>query len=138
MPVMLQAVLLPWKGQIVCDGLIAPYTVILGGGIRRDAEESYRRAKAEGGIIINLEEAHLPQSAASALQGIDRRTKVRVNFLLDSDVLVYFEQAAAERGKKPDTLVNAILRWAIKTTISSTDPSRALDELLHRPQRTKR
>ena len=138
MPVVLQAILLPWKGQIICDGLIVPYNVMLGGGIRRDAEESYRRAKTEEGIITSLEEGRLPKPEAPVLRGIDRRTKVRVNFLLDSDVLAYFEHAAAERGKKPDTLINVILRRTIETTASSTDPSHALDQLLSRPQHTKR
>lgn len=138
MPVMLQAVLLPWKGQIVCDGLIVPYNVILGGGIRRNAEESYRQAKAERGIITSLEEVSRPESAAPILRGRDRRTKVRVNFLLDSDVVAYFEQEAERCGKKPDTLINATLRGAIEATVNDMDPGREFDELLHSPLGGKR
>lgn len=124
LPVMLQAVLLPWKGQIVCDGLIAPYNVILGGGIRRNAEESYRQAKAGRGIITSLEDADSPESAPPVLRGRDRRTKVRVNVLLDSDVLAYFEQEAERSGRRRDTLINATLRQAIEATVSDIDPSR--------------
>ncbi len=119
LPVMLQAVLLPWKGQIVCDGLIVPYNVILGGGIRRNAEESYRRAKVERGIITSLEETDAVESAAPVLRGRDRRTKVRVNVLLDSDVLAYFEQEAERSGRRRDTLINATLRQAIEKTVST-------------------
>lgn len=124
LPMMLQVALLPWKGQIVCDGLIVPYNVILGGGIRRDAEESYRQAKAERGIITSLEETDSSEAAAPVLRGRDRRSKVRVNVLLDSDVLAYFEQEAERSGRRRDTLINATLRRAIGTTISDTDSSR--------------
>jgi hypothetical protein len=54
LPVFVSAVLLPWKGQIVCDGLILIYNIILGGGIRKNLKESYRQAKAQG-IITSLE-----------------------------------------------------------------------------------
>jgi uncharacterized protein (DUF4415 family) len=123
MPVMLRAVLLPWKRQIVCDGLIVPYNVILGGGIRRNAEESYRQAKVERGIITSLEETDAVESAAPVLRERDRRAKVRVNVLLDSDVLAYFEQEAERSGRRRDTLINATLRQAIAATVSDTDPS---------------
>jgi len=54
LPVFASAVLLPWKGQIVCDGLILLYNVMLGGGVRKNLKESYRQAKAHG-IITSLE-----------------------------------------------------------------------------------
>lgn len=53
-PVFVSAVLLPWKGQIVCDGLILTYNVVLGCGIRKNLKDSYRQAKAQG-IITTLE-----------------------------------------------------------------------------------
>ena len=54
LPMFVSAVLLPWKGRIVCDGLILVYNVMLGGGIRKNLKESYRQAKAHG-IIMSLE-----------------------------------------------------------------------------------
>jgi len=54
LPVFVSAVLLPWKGQIVCDGLILTYNVILGGGIRKNLKDTYRQAK-ELGIITSLD-----------------------------------------------------------------------------------
>lgn len=54
LPAFASAVLLPWKGQIVCDGLILIYNVTLGGGIRKNLKESYRQAKVHG-IITSLE-----------------------------------------------------------------------------------
>lgn len=54
LPVLVSAVLLPWKGRIVCDGLILTYNVMFGGGIRKNLKESYQQAKAQG-IITSLE-----------------------------------------------------------------------------------
>jgi len=55
LPTYVLAVLLPWKGKIVCDGLIGMYNLIIGGGIRRSCAETYRQAKAQGTIITSLD-----------------------------------------------------------------------------------
>jgi hypothetical protein len=54
LPLFVSAVLFPWKGQIICDGLILVYNVVLGRGIIKDLKESYMEAKAKG-IIMDLE-----------------------------------------------------------------------------------
>jgi hypothetical protein len=54
LPVFASAVLLPWKGQIICDGLISFHNVHLGPGIRRGLKREYLAAKARG-IITSLE-----------------------------------------------------------------------------------
>ena len=54
LPVFVSAVLLPWKEQIICDGLILIYNVILGRGIRKDLKDTYQQAK-ELGIITSLD-----------------------------------------------------------------------------------
>ncbi len=48
LPAMVDAVLLPWKGRIICDGLLSRFNLMFGPGIRRRFKESYRRAKASG------------------------------------------------------------------------------------------
>jgi hypothetical protein len=60
LPMMVDAVLLPWKGRIVCDGLIGTYNIILGPGIRAELKDAYRRAKAQG-IITSLEPGWKPE-----------------------------------------------------------------------------
>jgi len=60
LPAFVSAVLLPWKGQIVCDGLISIYNIAFGRGIREGFTESYRKAKAQG-IITSLEPGWLPK-----------------------------------------------------------------------------
>jgi hypothetical protein len=56
-PVYAQAVLLPFKGVIIYDGLLAPYNIYFGAGIRGDLNELYQRAKQNGAILESLEHA---------------------------------------------------------------------------------
>ncbi len=54
LPVFLKAVLLPFKGRIIYDGILIPYPVTFGPGIRRNLKEAYQEAKARFGIITAL------------------------------------------------------------------------------------
>jgi len=54
LPVLVSAVLLPWKGKIIHDGLTSIYNVAFGKGIRKGLKESYQQAKVQG-IITSLE-----------------------------------------------------------------------------------
>jgi hypothetical protein len=54
LPVLVETVLLPFKGMIVYDGLMSSYNVTFGGGIRRSLNESFKQAKARHGIITSL------------------------------------------------------------------------------------
>lgn len=55
LPQMVEAVLLPFKGQIIYDGLLAGYRVHFGGGIRSDFSHTYKVAKQKNRIITTLE-----------------------------------------------------------------------------------
>jgi hypothetical protein len=54
LPALADAVLLPWKGRIVCDGLMSFSNIFFGPGFRRNLKESYKEAKARG-IITSLD-----------------------------------------------------------------------------------
>jgi len=54
LPILLETVLLPFKGQIIYDGFMAPYRITFGGGIRRGLNDAYREAKSRYGIITSL------------------------------------------------------------------------------------
>ncbi|MCB0063124.1 MAG: hypothetical protein KDE19_13460 [Caldilineaceae bacterium] len=54
LPLYVKAVLLPFKGQIIYDGLLKPYSIFFGGGIKGDLRETYMIAKQNGGIIESL------------------------------------------------------------------------------------
>jgi hypothetical protein len=53
-PVMVEAVLLPFKGKIIYDGILRAYPILLGRGIREDLQDSYQEAKARFGVITSL------------------------------------------------------------------------------------
>lgn len=61
LPVIAQAVLLPFEGHIIYDSLLTSYTVFLGPNIRRRLNDDYRNAKEREGIITSL----VPASAGS-------------------------------------------------------------------------
>jgi Domain of unknown function (DUF6398) len=54
LPVLIEAVLLPFKGKIVYDGLMTGYRISFGSGIRRLLNESFKAAKARHGIVTAL------------------------------------------------------------------------------------
>ena len=68
LPVYLKAVLLPFKGQIIYDGILIPSPVSFGPGIRRDLKERYQEAKARFGIITSLPWAEIKDSDEERLK----------------------------------------------------------------------
>lgn len=56
LPVAAEAVLLPFEGRIVYDGLMKRYSVSFGPGIRRQIAAAYRAAREAGGVVTRLEE----------------------------------------------------------------------------------
>lgn len=60
LPALVRVVLLPWKGRIICDGLIGTFNVVFGPGIRARLRDTYCRAKAAG-IIMSLEPGWRPE-----------------------------------------------------------------------------
>jgi len=63
LPRMIKTTLLPFKGQIVYDGLVSGYNVTFGAGIKRRLNESYKQAKERFGIVTSL-----PMEAGKASQ----------------------------------------------------------------------
>ncbi|MCX6031346.1 MAG: hypothetical protein NT169_18865 [Chloroflexi bacterium] len=54
LPVLVKAVLLPFRDRIIYDGLLNTYRLSFGPGIRSSLNESYSRAKERDGIIEAL------------------------------------------------------------------------------------
>ncbi len=54
LPVLAEVVLLPFEDQIIYDGIIAPYNITFGGGIRGRLNDLYRDAKERAAIISSL------------------------------------------------------------------------------------
>ena len=55
LPIYVNAVLLPFKGKIIYDGLLEFQNISFGGGIKRRLKETYMRAKQGNRIIDSLE-----------------------------------------------------------------------------------
>jgi len=53
-PVVVEAVLLPFKGRIIYDGMMMGYSIFLGPGIRRCLKDTYEKAKRDFGLITQL------------------------------------------------------------------------------------
>lgn len=53
-PVMVQAVLLPFKGKIIYDGILSSYSIFFGSGYRKSLNDAYQEAKFRFGIIESL------------------------------------------------------------------------------------
>ena len=54
LPVMVETTLLPFMGRIIYDGLLLPFSIAFGGGIKRDLKETYLDAKREKLIVTRL------------------------------------------------------------------------------------
>lgn len=54
LPIMVEAVLLPFGDCIIYDGLLSSYNISFGGGIKRSLNNSYRNAKERLGIVTTL------------------------------------------------------------------------------------
>ena len=117
-PMMAEAVLLPFRDRIVFDGILKPYTIYLGSGIRRRLKDAYRHAKERFGIITSLphaaegDEVVVQASHERALQAFDR-------------------WLAREYGLRPQTIerhVTNVRRFA-DHYLTQTDPCRSLYEI---------
>jgi len=72
LPILVEAVLLPFEDRIIYDSLLAPYRITFGGGIRANLKISLRDAQEREGIITSLTpHAELAKDEAQA----DARTR---------------------------------------------------------------
>lgn len=65
LPLMVNTVLLPFKGQIVYDGILNSYNVYFGSGIRSELNDIYMTAKQNKRIITTLEPELSPPTPIS-------------------------------------------------------------------------
>ncbi len=61
LPMYVQAVLLPFKGQVIYDGLLQTYSVFFGRNITAELKETYLGAKQRGEIVTSFEEEKLTE-----------------------------------------------------------------------------
>lgn len=56
LPIMIETILLPFKGKIIYDGVFSSYNINFGGGIKKSIHADYQKAKSIFGIITSLEQ----------------------------------------------------------------------------------
>ncbi|GMO56004.1 MAG: hypothetical protein Ta2A_01060 [Treponemataceae bacterium] len=54
LPILVEAVLLPFKGKIIYDTLLTVYNIRIGGGLRKVFNDDYLKVKKESGIITQF------------------------------------------------------------------------------------
>lgn len=54
LPIMVEAVLLPFKDKIIYDSIFSPHRITFGAGIRSSLNDAYQEAKSRFGIIVSL------------------------------------------------------------------------------------
>jgi hypothetical protein len=72
LPLFVDAVLLPYKGKIIYDGLCRPYNVLIGPGISAGLNEEYLTAKQKGRIITSLETDPTPVQPPRQRRELDK------------------------------------------------------------------
>lgn len=70
LPQMVEAILLPFKGKIIYDGLLSSYSIHFGGGIRSNFNRMYMTAKHKNQIITTLEPELIPPPTTRANKNI--------------------------------------------------------------------
>ena len=106
LPTMIKAVLLPFNGKIVYDGMFQSYPVYFGGGIKRSMNEDYKFAKAQYGIVTQLpfdgKPAYEQQAPEEQLDYFMKNKANREQFEADIDELL---------ERKPSLLPAYYQKW---------------------------
>ena len=89
LPVYVEAVLLPFEDNITYDGLVAPYNVYFGPGIRGSLNDEYRNLQEREGIITTL----MPTEASRDPEEVRKDILAR-----DKKLLTAFRKDLARRG----------------------------------------
>lgn len=124
-PMLVIAVLLPWRDVIICDGLFASRNIVLGGGIKRMLRDTYRAAKAAG-IVRSL-----PPSAAPPALAKTRKPKSPpiVRLLRRKDLPKTVDEFRQRFGEPRMEMANEAAREYGTWTIDGT-PALDVDQLL--------
>jgi len=88
LPVFLDAVLLPFKDKIIHDGIIIPYSINFGSGIRHDLNAAYQETKAIFGIITSLPWAQKPESDVERLKSYMSSEAARDRYWSEIEMLI--------------------------------------------------
>ena len=95
LPVLVETVLLPYKGRIIYGGILASYSIYFGSGMRENIVDSYNQAKARYGIVTSL-----PFSVNS--KGLSDEDLLRFYMKNQKNRDLYWNEIWDLIGKKPE------------------------------------
>src|SRR5947199_3680845 len=75
LPILVETVMLIFKGKIIYDGVLRPYNLYFGAGIRSGLKEEYLTAKQNGRIITSLESEIAPAKPPRQERGQDKKSE---------------------------------------------------------------
>jgi hypothetical protein len=131
LPILVKAVLLPFKGRIVYDGLFHGYgSIFFGPGIRGSLNEAYQRAKQNGRIIESLE----PEQAAAKPP---KRPKVVPDWRPALDEIVQTTEKLRQAETVIQTKAFGLLKNSAKLAQAAVQTPDNLDELYKLARRTE-
>lgn len=129
LPRMVETILLPFKGKIIYDGLLAGYNIHFGAGIRSNLNRAYAVAKQKNRIITTLELEFAPPTIIKPGKNITPQlnelsvvlSKLKGNNTLQSSALALarasIEIAAADhQGNLPPDNANKEAHKILKTS----------------------
>lgn len=131
LPVLGKTVLLPFKGDIVFDGLISGYSVSFGRGITSELNEIYQRAKQNDRIIDTLD----PEVAAARQR---KRKKSAPDWRSILDELVQTTEKLRQGETVPQTKAYGLLKASAKLAQAAAHNPDDLEELFELAKRTDR
>lgn len=124
LPLYVQAVLLPFKGVIVYDGLLSSYALSFGGGMRSGFKEAYNKAKRNGEIIVSFDTAVQTQSAAKAKKAL-KDWQPTITSLNEQAQTLRAQSSSPPSWGPAFSLVKASLALA-ETAVTAPEDSQAL------------
>lgn len=114
LPLLVRAVLLPFQGKIVYDGLFQGTNFFFGSGIKEELKQVYLLAKESGLIVEDLLADKPAESMIAAKKKAAAKTNPEFNELLQ----VMTEQAKTLRGGKGQPAFNGPIFSLIKASLN--------------------
>jgi hypothetical protein len=109
LPILARMTLLPFEGRITYDGLMAPYNVYFGSGIRGNLNDIYRLANERGAIITSLEAPVVASPQQSRAEIAKRNDKLITAFRRDLAQSSLSMKMIAQHAENIETFARAYL-----------------------------
>ena len=109
LPTLARMTLLPFEGRITYDGLMAPYNVYFGSGIRGNLNDIYRLANERGAIITSLEAPAVASPQHSRAEIAKRNDKLITAFRRDLAQSSLSMKMIAQHTENIETFARAYL-----------------------------